>query len=99
MSLQMSRLTREYVKTTVTTSVSVTGDTVEFAFPNQYEAPTAWTEGEWVPGTTYDARLLVSGVGKGGDVELPAGAYDCWIRVTDNPEIPVRRFDELYINP
>lgn len=98
-TLQISSLTKEYVKTTVTTSVgaAVTGDIVEFAFPQEFVAPVAgdWDAGAWVAGTSYDARILV---GPGTSVVLAPGGYDCWVRVTDNPEIPVRKFDTLYVN-
>lgn len=96
MSLQISSLTTEYVKTVVTSSVTLTGDTVEMAFPQEFAAPAAgdWETAGWTPGETNEARILVGGAG----VDLPPGGYWCWIRVTDNPEIPVQQFDTLYVN-
>jgi hypothetical protein len=83
----------EYVKTTVTASEDPTSQPPEFAFTTT-EAPTVWIEGEWVDDTTYDARLLV---GPGTTAVLTAGLWFCWLKITDSPEVPVRRFDMLRV--
>lgn len=101
MTIQISSRTKEYLTTTITASDDPTADTVEFAFPNQHEPPSTWIAGDWVAGTTYDARIVVRGSNAAAgsdDVALAPGVYDCWVRVTDNPEIPVRKFDTLYVN-
>lgn len=94
--LRVSRLTLEYVRTTVTASADPTGDVVEFAFvTTDRPGDTDWETGGWDPDvTTYDARILV---GPGGTVELDAGTYGCWIRVTDNPERPAIYFGTMIV--
>lgn len=94
--MRISSLTLEYLVTTVTAPVDPTADVVEFAFVAPFTEPGAldWSAGQWVAGTTYDARILV---GPGGTVTLTEGDYNAWIRITDSPEIPVRCFDSLTV--
>ena len=95
--LTISRLTREYVFSDITTPNDLTSATCDFAFKAAGEIPEEldWEEGtllqegvgEWV------ARILV---GDGGDVTLASpGSYpydwQVWLRITDSPERPVRR--------
>ncbi|WP_157875966.1 hypothetical protein [Peterkaempfera griseoplana] len=95
---------REYVLVSVTATVEAapydpTGDLVEFSFPGPGADPVTWVPGSWdthpVPGTsTFTARCLV---GPGGDVTLAQGRYAVWVRITDNPEVPVRQAGLLAI--
>lgn len=49
--------------------------------------------GSWeIVGTDYFATCLV---GTGGSKVLAAGLYAVWVKVTDNPEVPVRRVGDL----
>jgi hypothetical protein len=70
-----------------------TGDVVRWAFPLQGTALSAatWYVCSWeTVGTTYWARCLVGTTGTaGGDVTLAAGAYDAYVKITDNPEAPI----------
>lgn len=100
-----SVLSTVYVKSRVTatvngsTSYNPTGDPVEIAFKSPGVDPVApdWAMGSWeTVGTSgYYARLLV-GPGPGG-LNLAVGTYDMWIRVTDNPEIPVMQAGPLRV--
>jgi hypothetical protein len=63
------------------------------AFPIPGVPPTTWYNAAWetdssasVP--TYLARTTV---GPGGTAVLAVGTYEMWVKVTDNPEIPVLR--------
>ena len=102
-----SALSREFVAVAITaktagTSVNPTSDTVEFAFTTVTAQPATgdWKTGSWdgtqprQPGGAYIAHCLV---GPGGTVTLPAGTYTMWVRITDNPEIPVIPFGRLQI--
>jgi hypothetical protein len=90
----MPSTSKEYLVTTVTASADPTGVTPQFAFTTTLEDPVTWITGEWVDDTTYDARLLV---GPGTTAVLTAGLWFCWLKITDSPEVPVRRFDMLRV--
>lgn len=75
-----------------------TADVVEWSFPPKGEDPVTWVAGSWEQaGTKFYAAILVSGLGGGGDAELEEGVYDYWVRVTDNPERPVRKIGQLKV--
>ena len=104
--LAISSLSKEYVRVRVyaeTNGVAVnpTADTVEMAFISGDTEPTSpdWKAASWETDTTtepdtYYARCLV---GPGGTVTLADGLYQVWVRVTDSPEIPVKKSGELRI--
>jgi hypothetical protein len=69
-----------------------TGDTVAFAFTPDgppFTDPSEWTAGTWAvyPGPQYWAQVFIGP--DGGDIALAAGAWLGWLRITDNPEVPV----------
>jgi hypothetical protein len=78
-----------------------TADPVAFAFmpqpANANPANTDWHTGTWATtGTnTYLAQILVGPANSG--VPLTAGTYNVWIKITDNPEVPVKQIDLLEI--
>jgi hypothetical protein len=95
----LSALSTEYIQIPVAAVVNgeaydPTGDTVQFAFKPIGADPgnTDWTGGSWASLTPvngfYYAQCLV-GPQNGGTV-LPVATYAIWIKVTDNPEVPVR---------
>jgi hypothetical protein len=74
------------------------GDGAAMAFPSRGVAPVsgdwktaAWETDSTTTPATYYARLLV---GPGGTA-YQAGTYDVYVKVTDNPEIPVLLAGEL----
>jgi hypothetical protein len=103
----LSQLATEYILIPVSATKSgepynPTSDTVQFAF-----APTAtyvpqsgdWVSGSWDTDTTnvlypYSAKCLV---GPAGTITLGVGTYIIYIKVTDNPEIPVLVAGQLQI--
>lgn len=95
--LTLSSRTNEYVRVPVSATedgvdVDPTNDTVEFAAPAVGDEPTVWVEGEWETSTDRIwARILVSGTGGGGTLEIADGTWDLWIRITDSPETPARK--------
>jgi hypothetical protein len=69
-----------------------TGDVVEAAFKLPGVNPSApdWKAATWF--TTSLGRffaLCLVGPGPGAALDLPVGTYKMWLRITDNPEIPV----------
>lgn len=70
-----------------------TSDAVQFAFLLGFgSTPTAgqWVNGSWITQPNYNypyaAQCLV---GSGGATALTVGVYTVWLKITDNPEIPV----------
>lgn len=99
--------TKEYIRVAVSATeagadVDVSALPVSFAFTAIGAEPASWTGGAWETDATTDpdtyyARILVSGTGGGGGVELADGRYDVWVKVTDNPEVPARRVGRLIV--
>lgn len=76
-------------------AVNPTGNAVAMAFTATDTAPAAaasdWKAASWDTDTTttpatYRAQCLV---GPGGTVELTAGTYYLFVKVTDSPEAPI----------
>lgn len=70
-----------------------------FKLIGQTPAPGDFVAASWETintqfGTTYNARCLV---GPGGMIQLQPGVYGVWIKIVDNPEIPVAQVDQLTI--
>lgn len=101
-NIRISKLTKEYVRVPVAAKengvvVDPTNPvlTVEMAFTTGAD-PSVWSAAGWeTDGTTYFARILVGGPSTGAAVELAAGTYVAWVRITDTPERPVVRADNL----
>lgn len=91
MQLRISSLSKEYLKISVAADVTVTDDPVAWAFTDPAADPTSWTAGDW---SGNEARILV---GPGGSVTLTKGVHDVWLKVTDSPEIPVRRVAQIQV--
>ena len=98
-TLTQSSLSTQYVQVLVQVTAAApydpSRDSVAFAFTNASAFPAQvpgsgdWNPGEWDvwPGPLYYAQVLV-GPANGG-VVLSNGTWQCWLRVTDSPEIPV----------
>ncbi len=76
-------------------------DAVHFAFINQV-SPRDPVSGDFVPGV-WGGPLIGSKinasclVGPGGAITLAAGTYQIYVKITDNPEVPVLQSDILTI--
>lgn len=101
--ITISSLSTEYVQVPISataagTPVNPTSDQVQFAFLATGNPTTSdWVLGSWetIAPNTYIAQCLV---GPAGGVTLTAGTtYTIWIKVTDNPETPVRQVGLLKI--
>jgi len=101
MAVTISRLSREYLYTFVKTPNDLSSSTAEVAFvdnPTDRPEEVDWEDAVLIANTVegeagFDIRVLI---GPGGDVDLTppsetAVDYQKWIRITDNPERPVRR--------
>jgi hypothetical protein len=106
-TLSQSVLSTQYLQVLVQVA-SISGyspvsDPVSFAFTDAGAYPPAgpsqWYTGSWVtwPGPQYWAQVLI-GPANGG-IALAAGAWQCWLRITDSPEVPVLQPVLLSITP
>jgi hypothetical protein len=104
----MSQLSTQYVFIPVTATKSgipynPTGDAVQFAFmPGATKVPQVsdWVAGSWDTNTSsvlfpYSAKCLV---GPAGIINPGIGRYYMYLKITDNPEIPVLIAGLLEIN-
>lgn len=99
--LIISTLSCEYIHVPVAaTSAGVdidpTGDVVALAFVPQgtTPAPADFKTGSWLQDvstipTTHFARVLIGPTP--GVVVLTPGLFDCWVKVTDNPEVIAKK--------
>lgn len=96
MAVTLSALTREYLRLDVTSEDDLAGTGVEVAFValGQDPAEIDWvTADSWaIEDSTWRARILI---GPGGTTDPGQGDHQIWMRLTDTPEIIVRRTDTL----
>jgi hypothetical protein len=98
-----SVLSTEPYRVTVSATVAgvalnPTGDVVQFAFMLTGNPATSdWKAGAWEvsPGPIYVAYCQV-GPASGG-VPLAVGSYAVWLKVVDNPDVPVQSVGTLQI--
>lgn len=103
----MSQLSTQYILVPVTATqagaaYNPTGDAVQFAFmPTATQVPgnPDWVSGSWDTVTSnllypYSAKCLV---GPAGLINPGIGTYVIYIRITDNPEVPVLIAGQLQI--
>lgn len=96
-TLTQSSLSTQYVQVLVQATAAEaydpSRDTLAWAFTNAQafpaQQPAVWYAGSWDvwPGPLYYAQVLV-GPANGG-VVLSVGSWQVWLRVTDDPEVPV----------
>jgi hypothetical protein len=96
----LSSLSTDYITVTVKATgntgqpLNPTGDAVAFAFKAENVNPGSgdWNTGSWdtyLPvGSAYIAKILV---GPAASVNPGVGTWVVWVKITDNPEIPVRQ--------
>ena len=107
-TLTLSHLSTEYVLvplqvTKAGVPYNPTSDTLQFAFmPNSVQVPVTadWVAGVWESVPTniiypYNAKCLV---GPTGTTVLTLGTYVMYLKITDNPEVPVLIGGQLVIS-
>jgi len=99
--MKLSSSSLEYVKVQVTavkngSEYNPTSDAVTMAFTLTDDlTDVSWKTASWeTTSGKYYARCLV---GVGGAATLTAGDYIVWVKVSDNPEIPVKRAGTLEV--
>lgn len=102
-NLSISSLSTIYVQVAVSATISgvlynPTSDVVQMAFMTGVKRPTNtdWKTGSWetAPGPTYFAQVLV---GPTGTITLTVGQYTVWLKIIDNPEVPVASVGTLTV--
>lgn len=101
MPLSMRADTLEYATATITADHDITGDTIEVSLPVTSNPPVTWVAADVVEvtagaGGRYTAKYRVL-IGPSGDFTLTPATYDWTVRLTDDPEVPVRKVDQLTI--
>ena len=104
----MSALSTQYILVPVTATQAgaaydPTADSVQFAFmPTATQVPGSsdWVAGSWDTVTSnllypYSAKCLV---GPAGVIDPGIGTYVVYMKITDNPEVPVLIAGQLQIN-
>ncbi len=106
MIAEISTASLEYVRVRVQATssgvaVNPTGDSVSMAFLTTNVAPVSgdfktatWDTDATTTPVTYRAQCLV---GPSGTVTLAAGTYAVWVKVTDSPEVVVKRCGQLKV--
>lgn len=106
-TMTVSELSTQYILVPVAatkagSAYNPTGDVVQFAFmPNEVQQPVTadWVSGGWDTVTggqiyPYNAKCLI---GPSGSTALTFGNYVIYLKITDNPEIPVQTAGQLTI--
>ncbi len=101
---ELSTASLEYVQVPMTArkngaAYDPTADTVQMAFVAGAGNPSTWYTASWdtdatTTPVTYRAQCLV---GPSGTVTLAAGTYTVWVKVTDSPEVPVKRAGQIKV--
>lgn len=102
--ITMSVLSTQYVMVPVDTTANgapynPTADVVQMAFmltpPGSNPGVSDWKTASWVTTSSgnYTVRCLVGPAG----TALAVGNYNVWIKITDNPEVPVQNVGILSI--
>jgi hypothetical protein len=107
-SIGQSQLATEYILIPVSASkagasYNPTGDVVQFAFmptPTQVPQSGDWQAGAWDTDSPnilypYTAKCLV---GPAGTINLGIGTYIIYVKIVDNPEIPVLVAGQLSVS-
>lgn len=104
--LTFSTASLEYVRVPMASERSgapydPTADTVQMAFLASAGPPAGgdWKTASWDTDSstyppTYYAQCLV---GPAGTVTLAAGVWSVWVKVTDSPEVPVKRAGQIKV--
>ena len=100
--MRLEKESIEQMETTVTSTVDPTEDVVSWSFPLHGVRPTVWHAGTWQTATgsagAYSAVAVSPTVGAtGATVVLTAGTYGVYLKITDNPEVPVRRIGPMVV--
>jgi hypothetical protein len=95
----------EALQTVVTSSADLTGVAPTWGFipTGTTSDPGAFVAGSWESaysaGKATAATPTLGVTGTGATVELDAGTWDAYVRLSNGPEAPVRKVDKVTIEP
>lgn len=99
MSVKLVDTTKEYIRSLITVTKNgieydPSTDVVHFGFsPDDHANDVTWYVGSWeTAGTKHYARFLY-----GDGMSLVPGHYTVFVKVTDNPEVPVKNVGILEV--
>lgn len=101
MPLTMRADSTEYATATVSADHDITGSAIEVSLPITNTTPSTWYDAEVLGVTqvgqrwTAAYRILIGPAA--GVTSLAAGTYDWTVRITDDPEVPVRKVGTVTI--
>ncbi len=104
--LTISALSSEYVRVSVAaavngTDIDPTGDTVQMAFVPQGAVPAVsdWKTASWETDATVQPPIhyVRAVVGPTGIITLTPGVFDTYVKVVDNPELPVKNAGQMRV--
>jgi hypothetical protein len=92
--ITISSLSTVYVQVPVVATIdgvlyNPTADQVQMAFTLNGANPVTWNTASWTSGPGTGSYLAECLVGPSGTVTLATGTWSLWLKITDNPEIPV----------
>ena len=93
----VSSASKEYIQVPIAlnTGSNPTGDVVSMAFPSVGSEPTVYYTGTWITlNGIYLASVLI---GPGASAVLSVGYHEVYVKIADNPEVPVIRAGLLEI--
>ncbi len=98
MTIRIEALSTEYIHIPVTSDGDVTAAPVSIAIVARGTEPDSgdWQNAAWKPNTTPPQATVLIGPGTPFGLEQ-GSAYDVWVRVTESPEIPIRRAGSIYL--
>lgn len=95
MPLTMRADSTEYLTATVAADHDLTGVVIEVAIPMSNTAPTTWYPAQVLSVTPFGDKWIATYrifIGPAGGVtQLSQGSYDWTVRITDDPEVPIRK--------
>lgn len=99
--LSFSGLSVEYVPAQVTATVAglaydPTSDAVYMAFTQGSAQPSGWNAATWETANGAYVALCLIGPGTTAGPLAP-GVWTVWVKVTDNPETPVKRCGQIQV--
>ncbi len=94
MAMSIDRTSREYAWVQITSGPDLSAATMQMTFtanPDTRPSDLDYLVAEYVDDGKKWARLLISGPGAGGAIELGVGDWQCWWRGEVGLQRPVRR--------
>lgn len=100
MTIRRTETSQEFIRVTVAATkggddFDPTGDDVQMALPIEGQPPTVWIDAVWeTEGPPWVAHIPAT---DDDFPEVEVGTYDVYVKITDDPEVPVILSDRLVV--